>query len=247
MTRAYAIGDVHGHLDLLRRAHERIARDMRATGDHDAPVIHLGDYVDRGPDSAGVLDFIAAGPTRGTWISLIGNHDNLFRLFVEEGKLTDGRLRSKYIWLDQPLGGMTTLASYGIDTPERMTPDELIEAARAKVPAAHRALLAAMPHYTEAAGAIFVHAGIQPGVPMDQQDPMDLMWIRGPFHEHTAPHGALIVHGHTPVDTATHYGNRLNLDSGAAYGGPLSAAVIEDGESWLLTDDGRVPLRPQPR
>ena len=243
--RLYAIGDIHGHLDLLRAAHALIARDRAATGDDAAPVVHLGDLVDRGPDSAGVIAFLLAGPARGgPWITLKGNHDHMFALFLRQPPERDAGLRADLSWRDRRLGGATTLASYGIDASDDRPEADLQAEARARVPAAHRAFIEALPLHHVGAGAICVHAGIRPGIPLDRQDPVDLMWIRADFHRDDRDHGGLVVHGHTPVDRPTHYGNRLNLDTGAAYGGPLSVAVIEDGAAFHLTDEGRVPLHP---
>ena len=110
------------------------------------------------------------------------------------------------------------------------------------MPPAHRRWLADLPLFHRRDAAIFVHAGIRPGVPLAAQTEDDLLWIRAPFLEDPRDHGALVVHGHTALDAPSHYGNRLNLDSSAGYGGPLSAAVIEGRQAWLLTDRGRVPL-----
>jgi serine/threonine protein phosphatase 1 len=112
------------------------------------------------------------------------------------------------------------------------------------VPAAHRDFLAGLPLWHRRGGCLFVHAGVRPGVPLDQQDETDLLWIRAEFLDDPRDHGFLVVHGHTAIQRPTHYGNRLNLDSGAAYGGPLTAVVIEDGAVFHLTPAGRVPLRP---
>ncbi|MDP3960419.1 MAG: serine/threonine protein phosphatase, partial [Pseudorhodobacter sp.] len=103
--------------------------------------------------------------------------------------------------------------------------------------------LEALPTSYRRGTSIFVHAGIRPGIALEAQTETDLIWIREPFLTDPRDHGALIVHGHTALDAATHYGNRLNLDSGAAYGGPLSAVVIEGSAVFLLTAAGRVPLR----
>lgn len=244
--RLYAIGDIHGQLDLLRSAHALVAHDRQRTGDQDAPVIHLGDLVDRGPDSAGVIRYLMAGPARGgPWISLKGNHDNMFVLFMRAPSETDPFLRTDLSWLHPRLGGLTTLASYGIAGPEDLPESELYAEAQAKVPAAHLHFLDALPLYYTGAGAICVHAGLRPHVPLANQTAEDMMWIRTPFHADTSDYGALVVHGHTPVDTPCHYGNRLNLDTGAAYGGPLTVAVIEQGRAYHLTDAGRVPLLPR--
>ena len=243
--RAYAIGDIHGQLDLLRAAHARIDADRLRTGDATAPVVHLGDLVDRGPDSRGVVDLLLTGMEAGApFVVLKGNHDHLFCRFLEDPAATDTGLRAGLDWLDRRLGGRSTLASYGVAGADHLTATELHPNAVATVPAAHRRFLAALPLTYTAAGALFVHAGLRPGVPLARQDPLDLMWIRETFHTDRRDHGALVVHGHTPVEAATHYGNRLNLDTGAAFGGPLSAAVIEDGAAWLLTERGREPLRP---
>jgi serine/threonine protein phosphatase 1 len=112
------------------------------------------------------------------------------------------------------------------------------------VPASHRAFLAGLPTLIQRGDVVFVHAGIRPGVPLDQQVEDDLTWIRDGFLTDPVSHGPLIVHGHTVVDAPTHYGNRVNIDSGAAYGGPLSSVVIEGRDVWHLTDAGRVKLVP---
>jgi serine/threonine protein phosphatase 1 len=245
MTRTYAIGDIHGHLDLLAGAHRLIAADRRATGDADAPVVHLGDLVDRGPESAEVIEFIAGGPVSGgPWITLLGNHDHLFRLFLQDPAIRDPGLRPEQAWLHPRIGGTETLRSYGLADPDRRAPADLAAEARARVPAAHRAFLAGLPLWHLRGEALFVHAGIRPGIAIDAQDPSDLLWIRGPFLDDPRDHGALVVHGHTPVARPTHFGNRLALDTGAAYGGPLTAAVIEGRRAWWLTPEGRLPLHP---
>ena len=247
MPRAYAIGDVHGHFDLLQDAHRLIAADRKRTGDMDAPVIHLGDLVDRGPESAEVVDFLAAGPAPGhaPWCCVKGNHDHMFRLFLADPPERDSRLKREYTWLHPRLGGTTTLASYGIADPETRPEAEIAAEARARVPANHLAYIDQMPFYLAAAGVLFVHAGIRPDVALAEQNPEDLMWIREEFHNFRDQHPHLIVHGHTPIEVATHYGNRVNLDTGAAYGGPLTTAVVENGEVWQLTPEGRHPLDPK--
>ena len=240
--RSYAIGDIHGQLDLLKAAHARIAQDRARTGDLDAPVIHVGDLCDRGPDSAGVIDFLLAGQITGRpWVVLKGNHDRLFSLFLDGRR--DPRLRPDIEWLHPRLGGQTTRQSYGIATDA--DPAALLAAARATVPDGHRAFLADLPRYWRHGPLLFVHAGIAPGVALSAQAEDDLLWIRDPFLTHAGPHPWLVVHGHTAIEAATHYGNRVNVDSGAAFGGPLSAVVFEGTEAALLTDAGRVPL-PRP-
>lgn len=241
--RIYAIGDIHGHLDLLRRAHDRIATDQARHGP--GKVVHLGDLVDRGPDCRGVIDWLMAGLAAGQdWVVLKGNHDRMCALFLETPPAADPRLRAEFSWLHPRIGGAETLASYGV----RSAADRPVAAvhadAVAAVPPAHGAFLGALPTSHGAGGCLFVHAGIRPGIALDRQTEDDLLWIRDVFLNDPRDHGVLVVHGHTAIDRPTHYGNRLNLDSGAAYGGPLSAVVIEDGQVFHLTERGREALRP---
>ncbi|MFN3646446.1 MAG: metallophosphoesterase [Gemmobacter sp.] len=243
--RAYAIGDIHGHLDLLQAAHERIAADRAATGDATAPVIHIGDLVDRGPDSRGVIAYLMAGIAAGApWVVLKGNHDRMFSYFLETPSRRDPKLRADLSWLHPRLGGGPTLTSYGVHAPADR-PEAAVHAdALAAVPQAHRDFLDGLPVLHRHGQAVFVHAGIRPGVALDAQTEDDLTWIRHDFLDDPRDHGLLVVHGHTAVDRATHYGNRLNIDSSAAYGGPVSAVVIEGRDVWLLGAAGREPLRP---
>ncbi|WP_102225501.1 metallophosphoesterase [Acidimangrovimonas sediminis] len=244
--RSYAIGDIHGQLGLLKQAHQRIAEDRARTGDADAPVVHLGDLVDRGPDSAGVIALLVEGIAAGRpWIALKGNHDRMFALYLDTPAEHDPMLRADYDYVHPKIGGIETLASYGVAEPTARPALEVHADAIDRVPANHRAFLSALPDHHRRGEVFFAHAGIRPGVPLDDQVEDDLIWIRGLFHQDRRDHGALIVHGHTPVEAATHYGNRVNLDSGAAFGGPLSAVVIEGRDVFLLTDDGRRKLEPQ--
>lgn len=237
--RAYAIGDIHGHLNKLERAHRLILADRAAVDDGDAPVVHIGDLCDRGPDTSGVVDFLIAGQARGeNWIVLKGNHDRMMARYLDLPSRRDHSLRPDLDWLHPRLGGIETLASYGVALNREGA--ALHAEARAKVPEAHRAYLAGLPTSFTLGGLYFCHAGIRPGVPLEDQAEDDLIWIRGEFHDSSADHGALIVHGHTPVDAVSHYGNRVNIDTGAGYGRPVSAVVIEGHEVSLLTDKGRV-------
>lgn len=243
--RAYAIGDIHGHLDLLHAAHDRIAADRAATGDHAAPVIHIGDLVDRGPASPGVIDFLMQGIAGGApWVVLKGNHDRMFSLWMQSPPARDPRLRAEYSWLHPRIGGAETLIAYGVraagDRPEAPVHAEALTA----VPQAHLEFLAARPTSYRLGDLLFAHAGIRPGIALEAQTEDDLTWIRHDFLDDPRDHGALVVHGHTAIDRATHYGNRVNIDSSAAYGGPLTAVVIEGRDVWLLGDGGREPLRP---
>ncbi|MFC2970319.1 metallophosphoesterase family protein [Acidimangrovimonas pyrenivorans] len=243
--RTYAIGDIHGHLDLLKAAHARIAADRERVGDSDAPVVHLGDLVDRGPDSAGVIDYLSQGIARGeNWLVLRGNHDRMFAGFLGDATYHDPRLRPDYDWTHPRVGGIETLESYGIVDPGGRPPAQVQAETVAAVPASHRALLQGMLNSYRRGEVLFVHAGIRPGVALEEQTEDDLIWIRGEFHQDTRDHGVLVIHGHTPVEKPTHFGNRVDIDSGAAYGGPLTAIVVEDREVFVLTDAGRAPLLP---
>ncbi len=237
----YAIGDIHGHLSLLHRAHDLIAADMATHGA--APVVHVGDLVDRGPDSAGVVEFLRAGiDDAQDWVVLKGNHDRMFTIFLDDPKAQDPGLRADLGWLHPRLGGAATLESYGVRNPADRPLLPVHADACAAVPAGHLAFLNARPTMYQRGDAVFVHAGIRPFIALQDQTETDLVWIREPFLSEPASHGPLVVHGHTALPAAMHYGNRLNIDSSAAYGGPLTAVVIEGQAAWLLTDHGRVPV-----
>lgn len=237
----YAIGDIHGHLGLLQAAHDLIAADMAAHGP--GPVVHVGDLVDRGPDCRGVVDFLMQGQAEGRdWVVLKGNHDRMFTRFLRDPEDPEPGLRSSYSWLHPRIGGAATLDSYGVRNAADRPTAKVHADARLAVPQGHLDYLDALPVMHQAGEALFVHAGIRPGVPLDQQTETDLLWIRDAFLVEVESFGPLVVHGHTAIDQATHYGNRLNLDSGAAYGGPLSAVVIEGREAALLTPGGRRKL-----
>lgn len=240
----YAIGDIHGQLGLLKAAHDLIAADIARHGP--GPVIHVGDLVDRGPDSRGVIDFLINGIAEGRdWLVLKGNHDRMFTRFLTDPWGPEPGLRAELSWLHPRLGGADTLRSYGVRNAGDRPVESVHAEALAAVPPAHLAFLTDRPPLHLAGDCAFVHAGIRPGVALSDQTETDLVWIREPFLSETASFGPLIVHGHTALDQATHYGNRLNLDSGAAYGGPLSAVVIEGREAALLTPQGRRALAVQ--
>ena len=238
----YAIGDIHGQLTELHRVLELIETD----GDKDAKIVFLGDYTDRGPDSRGVLDVLVDGQAQGrNWTFLKGNHDRMFEWFMQKPLRHDPYLMVELYWLHQRLGGDTTMASYGVDASGRRREKDVHFDALESIPQTHLDFLAGLQLSHQTDELFFAHAGIRPDVPLAQQTEEDLLWIRQKFHNHHTDHPKLIVHGHTPVDHATHYGNRVNLDTGAGYNKPLTAAVFEGRDCWLLTDDqGRVPLRP---
>lgn len=237
----YAIGDIHGQYEMLLQALELIEAD----GGPGARTVFLGDYTDRGPQSREVLAHLIAGRAAGRdWHFIMGNHDRMFAWFLQEVPRHDPHLPVELYWLHPRLGGDTTLASYGVEFSPRSRLSEVHRAARAAVPEAHRRFLeeARLSHETEE--LFFCHAGIRPGVGLAEQAEEDLLWIRKPFHESRADHPKLVVHGHTPIGRATHYGNRVNLDTDAGHGRRLSVALFEGQECWLLTQKGRQPLRP---
>ena len=234
----YAVGDIHGDLQKLQDMHARILRDA---GPRDHTVVHIGDLVDRRHDSRGVIALLMQGQAAGKpWVVLKGNHDRMMTDFIRQGR-RDHRLRPDWTWLYPQLGAARTLASYGIDI-TTMTEPQALAAARAAVPEAHLDYLESLPDRWETGDVFFCHAGILPGRPLDEQVEDDLIWIRKPFHDHTGPHPKLIVHGHTPIAAVTHYGNRVNIDTGCAYGHALSAIVLEWGSVWELTERGRRAL-----
>lgn len=240
----YAVGDIHGHLDKLKAAHALIAEDALVHGTAKGPVIHIGDLVDRGPDTKGVIHHLIDGIEQGEdWLVLRGNHDQMFLDFLEGGDGTHPRLRGGLTWHHHMMGGKTTLESYGVRRKLLERDTGFRERARARVPDMHRSFLANLPLWHREGDLIFVHAGIRPGFPMDAQDEDDLMWIRDDFLWHLNDHEALIVHGHTPVDEPTHYGNRVNIDTGAGWGNPLIPVVFDSGDCFALTDSGREKLK----
>ena len=241
----YAIGDIHGQIDMLRAAHDRIAADRAREGTPDAPLIHLGDLCDRGPDSRGVIQYLMDGMAQGApWTVIKGNHDRMFHRFIDDATHHEARLHEGLTWRHQRLGGLTTLASYGVDGDERRSAADIAADMVDAIPQAHRDFLVSRPLTYQTDDLFLAHAGVRPGVPLDQQAEEDLVWIRHDFLPDTRDYGPLVVHGHTVTDAPEHAGNRVNLDTGAGYGKPLTAAVFEGRQVWVLTDTGRRPLTP---
>lgn len=235
----YAIGDIHGQFEMLLGVLDLIAAD----GGPDAEIVFLGDLVDRGPDSRGVIEHLIQGQAAGKrWHVLKGNHDRMFEQYVRSGIQVDRAIKSGRGWLHPRLGGAGTLASYGVEgIPDPAGAADLI-AARAAVPTAHLDFIRDLPLWHLQDGLLFVHAGIRPGVAIGDQVEDDLIWIRDPFLTCSDPHPWLVVHGHTSLDRPLHFGNRIDLDGGAGFGRPLFGAVFEGRDCWLLSDGCRVPL-----
>jgi serine/threonine protein phosphatase 1 len=246
IMRVYAIGDIHGYLSELDRAHALIAADRARVGDEAAPVVHIGDLCDRGPDTKGVIDFLLAGLRRGeNWITLLGNHDRLLAWFLESPPRHDPHMLVGWTYFHADVGGVDTFASYGLEIAKGERLKHFHARALKAIPGAHGDYMQALPTYWETDEHIFVHAGIRPGIPLPEQDEEDLVWIRHEFHNDPRDHGKLVVHGHTPVHQVTHHGNRVNIDTGAGYGNPLVPVVIEGRNVWALTELGREAVLPQ--
>ena len=226
--RLYAIGDVHGRLDLLARMHDMIAAEIERDRPADWRIIHLGDYVDRGPDSAGVLDRLARRMAEDPRIlAVVGNHDLGFLDFLAVPR-GDGLFASH--------GGTDTARSYGVAINSRdpvalATGWTELESA---VPAAHREYLAGLPYSLTFGDFYFCHAGIRPGVPLADQSPDDLVWIRQAFHAWPQLHPKVIVHGHTPTAEPEVLANRVNVDTAAWQSGRLTALMIEETTKRFL-------------
>jgi serine/threonine protein phosphatase 1 len=225
----YAVGDVHGRLDLLKSMFAAIAADRDSRKPRDWRIILLGDYVDRGPDSRGVIDFIIKAQEQGDGriVPLAGNHDVGFLEFLAEGD--PGGIFANY-------GGAETALSYGtkLDFGSATMFRASQRALAAATPKGHVAFLRTLLFSVEVGDFFFCHAGIRPGVALDKQDPLDLTWIREEFHQHEKLHPKVIVHGHTPTPEPEVLPNRVNLDTGAFATGRLTALVIDGQEKQLL-------------
>ncbi len=226
--RVYVVGDVHGQLERLLNLHDAIRRDLAARSVVAPTLVHVGDLIDRGPDSAGVLDLLAAGPPLAgvPTVNLMGNHEWMLLSALARNEPQEARH-----WLGS--GGAETLASWGI---ARGTPlDEWAD----HIPRAHLLFLRDLVRYWQQDSYLFVHAGVRPRLPLDQQDVEDLLWIREPFLDFRgamlpeAP-GTVIVHGHTPRPRPIVQSNRIGIDTGAGKGGPLTCAVLEGGDVRFL-------------
>lgn len=237
-ARIYAIGDVHGQLEMLQSVHSRIEWDLKDRPVDSHAILHIGDYTDRGPDSRGVIDYLLRLEAAGApVINLYGNHDRMFRLFLETPGGRDYKLRSDLSWLHDRLGGRATLASYGLDLPEEAQFSEganIHAAAVAAVPEGHLRFLSTLRDSYHWGDWFFAHAGVLPGLGLMMQDEDDLIWIRGPFLESKRNHGATVVHGHTPVEQVEDHGNRIAIDTGAGYGKAISCIVIEGASARIL-------------
>jgi serine/threonine protein phosphatase 1 len=227
--RVYAIGDIHGRLDLLDRMVSEIRRDLDTYPVGTALTVTLGDYIDRGPDSRGVIERLMRNPFPTSLVPLRGNHESLFEAFMEDPPVA-GQWRR--------LGGLETLHSYGVPVVAMMRGRDYEEAARAlraSVPHAHLAFLRSLWTSLSIGRYFLCHAGVRPGVPLDRQSVEDLLWIREEFLSSRADFGKIVVHGHTPTESPEVLPNRINVDTGAFMTGRLTCAVLDKGRPRFLS------------
>ena len=229
--RVYAIGDIHGRLDLLDELLEILVADDQARGGSaETHFIFLGDLIDRGPESSGVVErLMAFAANRPNVRFLMGNHEQVF-LHAMSGDRGAMRFFNR-------IGGRETLLSYGITEEDyrALDFDELTALAKAKVPAEHLAFLSGFEKWIELGDYLFVHAGLRPGVPLEQQEASDLCWIRQEFLDHRESFDRIVVHGHSITEEIDVRANRIGIDTGAFASGRLTALGLEGAERWFLS------------
>lgn len=231
--RVYAIGDVHGCLAELNELLAAIDADGEARGAARTTLIFIGDLVDRGPDSAGVIERVLQLIDDGRDVRVLaGNHEEIFA-----GALAGD---AKLLRLFVRVGGHETALSYGIDALayERADYDELLALLQDHVPERHRRFLEALEDSIVLGDYLFVHAGVRPGIPLTEQSRDDLRWIRAPFLEHDRFLGKLVVHGHTIAGEVERRPHRIGIDTGAYVTGRLTALGLEGGAGWTLETGG---------
>jgi serine/threonine protein phosphatase 1 len=226
--RVYAVGDIHGRLDLFEQLLQRIEEDNARRGPAETTLILLGDLVDRGPESRGVVDRAMQLVQTGKVRVLAGNHEEMLLTSIESDEALRHFLRH---------GGKETLFSYGLPPEEysRSTLPELRERMNALVPAEHVAFFRAMEDRIAIGDYLFVHAGVRPEVPVEQQTTSDLRWIRREFLDHAQWHGHMIVHGHTITEEPEALPNRIGIDTGAYASGRLTALGLETDGYWFVS------------
>jgi serine/threonine protein phosphatase 1 len=221
-VRIYAVGDIHGRVDLLDQLLTRIDADLVANPGSIGIEVYLGDYIDRGPASREVVDRLVARNRTFRAIFLKGNHETYLTSFASNPPiLEDWRL----------LGGIETLKSYGIVPPINASADAHVRVAATfdrALPAAHRRFLGNLKTSFTCGDFFFVHAGVRPGVPLAKQREEDLLWIRQDFLLCEDEFSKIIVHGHTPVSEPDIRPNRINIDTGAYATGRLTCLKLED-------------------
>ena len=215
----YAIGDIHGRLDLLLELEAQIATDATGATPGERWLVTLGDAIDRGPSSAQVIDHLRAPAPAGLRrINLMGNHEAMLRDFLLRPRATSG-------WLEQ--GGKETLASYGVPTGTLARLDHrLVQQLASYIPAEHVDYLNALPVLLDTPAALFAHAGLRPGVTVARQSEDDLLWYRDAFAADFAEFGRPVVHGHTMRDVPLLTPYRIAIDTAAVLSGRLTAVRI---------------------
>jgi len=226
-TRVYAVGDIHGRLDLFRGIMQAIDADDSARGSAQTSLVLLGDLIDRGPDSAGVVTKARRLARERPVSLLMGNHEEMFLQSFSKVGVLRSFLR---------FGGRETILSYGV--PEQafaeLDPEELQQVMTAAVPRDHREFLAGFEKMVRFGDYVFVHAGIDPEMPLDRQTGQNCRWIREPFLSHEGDFGAIVVHGHTVTDAPEVLSNRIGIDTGAFQSGTLTAIGLEGTERWMI-------------
>ena len=234
--RAYAVGDIHGRLDLLDRLLADIERDISSRAAADNYVVFLGDLIDRGPHSRQVVERLRTlGSKSFTPVFLLGNHEEiLLRLIAGEPGLLASWLR---------FGGAECARSYGVDPRQiaHLPETEAIDHIRAAIPAGHVEFLGTFVDTFRFGDYLFVHAGIRPGVDLSGQSQRDLRWIRADFLDSQADHGFVVVHGHTIATDIVELSNRIGIDTGAYATGVLTAVGIEGRDRWYLSTNATHP------
>lgn len=227
--RIYVIGDIHGEIDLLEELHQKMLADAADAPTTQILQIFLGDYIDRGPDSKGVVDWLMSSPPAG-WqrVCLKGNHETMVHDFLEDSQTLKR-------W--QQLGASRTLQSYGVrlsDQKNKISAAALQADFARKLSKEHRGFYSDLPLFFEMGSYFFVHAGIRPDRPFEEQEEIDLLWIRDEFLQSKLDFGKIIVHGHTPVSRPKVFHNRINIDTGAYMSGKLTCLVLENNEQRFL-------------
>ena len=226
--RLYCIGDIHGRLDLLEELHDMIRLDA-ADFAGSKGVIYLGDYIDRGSQSKQVLDLLIEQPMEGfDSVHLLGNHEQAMLDFLAHPE-------SAAAWLN--FGGQVTLLSYGVGLGRLQMQREvgaLRDELEEKLPVSHLEFIASCRLVHAEGNYCFAHAGIRPGVPVEEQAAEDLLWIREDFTRSRADHGCIVVHGHSISEEVERMPNRIGIDTGAFYTGMLTALVLEGDQQRLL-------------
>ena len=227
--RAYVIGDVHGRLDLLEQLLGEIERDRTERPARKTLLVFLGDLIDRGPQSAQVVERLRTFSTKGIrTVFLLGNHEEVL-LRILEG---DAALVAKWRWF----GGSECLSSYGIEPAQlaKLSEEQALDEVRKAIPAEHAKFFGSFVDTCRFGDYLFVHAGIRPGVRIEEQLQSDLRWIREPFLFDDSDHGCVVVHGHTISDEVQERPNRIGIDTGAYRTGILTALAIEGDRRWYL-------------